>query len=251
MSDLAAPARIDDDAVGARVVAAEVAERLRVLVVAGVGAGVVLVGVGSRLAMFALRATSPDHVVGIQSDDDFTIGKFTLSGTYNLLLIGAVVGIIGAVAYRVVAPWLIGPSWFRRVTVGAGAGAVVGSMLVHPDGIDFRVLEPTWFAIALFVALPALFGAGIGPVVDRVQDPASWTARGRTRFILPIVLVACFPPTFLLLVFVTVGLVIWTVLRPSLPRVVPAPVTFSIRAICLGIAGAGLVALVDDITALT
>lgn len=41
-------------------VAAEVGERLRVLVVAGILVGVVVVGVGSRLAMLLLRLTSPE-----------------------------------------------------------------------------------------------------------------------------------------------------------------------------------------------
>jgi hypothetical protein len=86
----------------------EVLERWRVIVVAGISVGVVVGGVGSRVAMLVLRLTSPDHVRGVTSDDGFTIGRVTLSGTYNLLLLGAAVGIIGAAAYRVVAPWLIG-----------------------------------------------------------------------------------------------------------------------------------------------
>ncbi len=116
----------------------------------------------------------PDHfarvVVGLRSDDDFEIGRFTVSGTYNLLALGAAVGFVGAGAYRLVGPRLIGPMWFRRVTTGLAAGAVVGSLLVHADGIDFRLLKPTWFAITLFVALPALFATFIGPVVDRAAD---------------------------------------------------------------------------------
>ena len=87
---------------------------MRVIVVAGIPYGVVVAGIGSRLAMLLLRVTSPDRVIGAQSDDDFTIGRFTIAGTYNLLLLGAVVGIIGAAAYRLVAPRLIGPTWFRR-----------------------------------------------------------------------------------------------------------------------------------------
>ena len=69
-------------------------EELRVLVVAGVPVGVLVIGVGSRLAMFLLRLTSPDRVNGIRSDDDFLIGRFTLGGTYNLLMLGAAVGIV-------------------------------------------------------------------------------------------------------------------------------------------------------------
>ena len=91
---------------------------------------------------------------GVKSDDGFVIGQVTLAGTYNLLLLGAIVGIIGAAAYLMVAPWLIGPNWFRRLTTGLAAAAVVGSMLVHADGIDFTVLKPTWLAIGVFVALP-------------------------------------------------------------------------------------------------
>ena len=75
-----------------------VVEQVRILAVAGITVGVIVVGLGSRLAMFVLRLTSPDSVIGVQSDDDFTIGKFTLAGTYNLALLGTSVGIIGVAA---------------------------------------------------------------------------------------------------------------------------------------------------------
>ncbi|MEX2252307.1 MAG: hypothetical protein WD895_09595 [Acidimicrobiia bacterium] len=122
---------------------------MRVLIVAGIPVGVLVAGVGSRLAMLLIRVTSPDRVVGVTSDDGFTIGEVTLGGTYNLLLLGAAVGVIGAGAYQMVAPWLIGPIWFRRLTTGLASAAVVGSMLVHADGIDFTLLKPTWLAIGL------------------------------------------------------------------------------------------------------
>ena len=87
-------------------------EGFRVLIVGGISAGVILIGVGSRLAMLLLRVTSPDSVRGVESDDGFIMGRVTLAGTYNLLMLGASVGIIGAAAYLLVAPWLIGPKWF-------------------------------------------------------------------------------------------------------------------------------------------
>ena len=130
-------------------------ETTRVIVVTGILYGVIVAGIGSRLAMLLLRVTSSARVVGVQSDDDFTIGRFTIAGTYNLLLLGAAFGILGTAAYRLVAPRLIGPAWFRQITVGLAAGAVVGSMLVHADGIDFTQLTPKWLAIGLFVALKA------------------------------------------------------------------------------------------------
>lgn len=233
--------------VAAASVAAEVVERLRVLIVAGIPVGVLVVGVGSRLAMFLLRLTSPERVRGVTSDDGFTIGQVTLAGTYNLLALGAVVGIIGAGAYRAVAPWLIGRTWLRRLTTAAAAGAVVGSMLIHADGVDFTLLQPTWLAIGLFVALPAAFGALIGVAVDAVAAPAVPPAGGWRRWALPVVLVACFPPTLVVLPFAVTILVASVLVRRVLPHVVPIGVRLAVRACWLSIALVGLLALVRDI----
>ena len=228
-------------------------EKMRVLVVAGITVGVLVAGVGSRLAMFLLRLTSPDAVIGVTSDDGFTIGQFTLGGTYSLLTLGAAVGIIGAGAYQLVAAWLIGPTWFRRLTTGLASAAVVGSMLVHADGIDFTLLKPTWLAIGLFVALPGLFGVLIGSAVDAVSSPDSGTAQGRRRWLLPLLAVACFPGTvpFLVFAFIVVGF--WVAVRGAdltrQLRRIPL-YALGVRAVWLLIATAGLVAIVKDIDAL-
>jgi hypothetical protein len=230
-----------------------VAERLRVLVVAGIGVGVLVGGVGSRLAMLLLRVTSHDNVRGITSDDGFTIGTFTLSGTYNLLLLGALVGIIGAAAYRAVAPWLIGPRWFRDLTVGAASGAVVGSMLVHADGVDFTLLQPTWLAIGLFVALPALFAVAMAHAVEAVSAPGSWTAVGRRRWVLPVVLVLVFPLTIPVVLLAAAVVVVWAaaVEAGAIEQVRRVPgVGLAVRAAWLTVAVLGLVALVRDIEAI-
>ena len=230
------------------------AETLRVIVVTGILYGVVVIGIGSRLAMLLLRFTSSDRVIGVQSDDDFTIGRFTLSGTYNLLLLGAGFGILGAAAYRLVAPRLIGPSWFRQVTLGLASGAVVGSMLVHADGIDFTQLTPKWLAIGLFVALPALFGAFIGPAFDAVAAPGSWTAVGRRRWLVPVIAIACFPPTVLVVAVIAAVVALFSGLD-SVARVgdlrTGVAATLVIRAAWLLIAVAGLAALVNDIVELS
>jgi hypothetical protein len=225
-------------------------EELRVLVVAGVPFGVLVAGVGSRLAMFVLRLTSSDRVIGIRSDDDFVIGRFTLGGTYNLLLLGAAFGFVGAGVYRLVAPRLIGPMWFRRVTTAVASGAVVGSMLVSADGIDYRLLKPTWFAIALFVTLPALFGWLIGPVVDRVAHPDSWTRLGKRRWALPIVVLVPFPlallPLTMVFVVMTVLMAIGEIARLDRLRVWK-PYGIVVRGIWLGVAVLGLFVLIEDI----
>ncbi len=228
-------------------------EGMRVLVVGGISAGVVLIGIGSRLAMLLLRVTSPDRVRGVESDDGFIIGQVTLAGTYNLLLLGAAFGVIGAAAYLMVAPWLIGPSWFRRLTTGLAAAAVVGSMLVHADGIDFTVLKPTWLAIGVFVALPGLFGALVGVVVDAVRRPGSWTARGRRRWLLPLILVGCFPLTFVVILVAAAIFGSWVLVSDlaGIGRVrSSAPYALVVRAGWLVIAILGLVAIVNDTRAI-
>lgn len=245
-------AAMDGHVAGAPVpVRSDVSERLWVLIVAGIPTGVLVAGVGSRLAMLVLRLTSPDEVVGVTSDDGFEIGRFTLGGTYNLLMLGAVVGVIGAAAYRAVQPWLLGPTWFRRLTVAAGSGAVVGSMLVHADGIDFRFLKPTWLAIGLFVALPALFGAVIGVVVDRVSAIA--VSHGWRRWVVPTVLVAAFPVAIVVVAIAAVVLAVWVPVRHGLGSAggLPKPAGLGVRAVWLLIALAGLAALVGDVRALT
>jgi hypothetical protein len=137
--------------------------------------------------MLLLRVTSPEFVRGIESDDGFVIGRLTLSGTILLLSLGSGFGIIGAFAYRLVAPALIGPPWLRQLTIAFGAGAVVGSMLVHPNGVDFTVLELTWLAIAVFVAIPVGFGATIGPALECWDRTDAWVNRGKwRRWLLPI-----------------------------------------------------------------
>ncbi len=227
-----------------------VLDELVLLALAGISTGVVVAGIGSRLAMMALRLTSHERVIGIQSDDDFTIGRFTFFGTYNLLVLGAAFGVIGAALYQWVRPWLIGPRWFRYLTVGLACGAVVGSMLIHADGIDFRALTPTWFAISLFIALPFLFGVAVAWTVDRLDRDGSFARTGRARWIVAPILAVLFPLTLILLGIALLILCVWVPVRDAWHAggtAVPRPLTWAVRGIWLAIAGVGLLALVDDI----
>jgi hypothetical protein len=228
-------------------------ETLRVVVVAGILYGL-LVGVASRLAMLLLRVTSPHRVIGIRSDDDFVIGCFTLSGTYNLLVIGAGVGMIGVGVHLLVSCRLLGPVWFRHLTVGLASAVVIGSLLVHADGVDFTQLKPMWLAIALFVALPGLFGTLIGPAVASVRRGDSWTTRGRRRWVVPVIAVLVVLPAIVVVVGAGIAVfVLTTVGSNSAVRRVRSTPAFGVvvRAAWLAIAVAGLVALVNDIRLLS
>ena len=224
---------------------------LRIVLVAGIPTGVLVGGVGSRLAMFVLRLTSEDSVRGLISDDGFTIGRFSLGDTYNLLQLGAAVGVIGALVYLVIRGWLLGPRWFRTVTIGLGGGAVVGSMLLHSDGVDFRVLSPRWLAMALFVALPAFFAVVIGPAVELVERRS--VPNGWKQFVAPALALAVGPSAVFALVVVAPATLLYAAVRSAAVERVRGPVAIRliVRAGWLSVAVLGLVALVGDVRAIS
>lgn len=219
----------------------------------GIVLGSVVGGIGSRLAMRALFLTSGPSVRGVVSDDGFRIGEFS-AATANLILVGTLFGIVGAFVYLGVRPFLIGPRWLHSLTCSLAAGAVVGSLLVHPEGVDFTLLSPIWFAIALFVAIPALFGAVMPPAVEWVLRTDGWAQTVRLRWVVSPLLVFLFPP-LLLVVGVPVAGVLGArycldrspgVQRYALHR----SVMWVARIAWLAVAVLGAVGLADDLVAL-
>ena len=105
----------------------------------GVVCGVVVVGVLSRLVMLLLASMNP-AAAGVRSDDGFVMGQVTLSGSAQLAGAGAQIGAIAAFVYVAVRGLMIGPPWFRLLSISVGPGIVVGSMLVHTSGVDFNIL---------------------------------------------------------------------------------------------------------------
>jgi len=142
---------------------------------AGGVAGLLIGGIGGRFAMFVLRLTSDDFVRGAESDDGFTIGRFSLA-TVFLLLITTALGSVAAVIYMSIRPAL--PARWRRAIWATLCGAIGGAAIIHSDGIDFNLLEPTALAIAMFIAIPAGGGWLMAYFIDRWQP---WWAKNRRR----------------------------------------------------------------------
>jgi hypothetical protein len=153
--------------------AVEVASRrFAVCTIAGGLVGLLVGGVGGRLAMSLLAALNPS-AHGKVSDDGFVMGQVTASGTLNLLMVSSFIGVFGGGIYLVLRGLMIGPRWFQVLSVSVGPAVVVGAMLVHRDGIDFVLLQPAWLAIALFVLIPALYGAALTLVAEPWLEPGS------------------------------------------------------------------------------
>lgn len=170
---ITAPTRWKDDL-------AAVAKPLTAAMTAGFIAGLIIGGVGGRLAMFVLRLTSDPALRGLETDDGFTIG--ILSGaTLFLVFLTAIAGAVGGVAYLAVRAWL--PERARPWLFGTLTGVVGGALVIRPDGIDFTLLEPLWLAVVMFIALPASYGVAVSLLAERFlasdsafNGPWAWVA---------------------------------------------------------------------------
>lgn len=146
------------------------------ITVAGALLGVLVGGIGGRLAMRLLAAVNPD-ATGRTSDDGFTIGQFTMSETGGLLLTGWLLGMIGAAFYAVLRGLMIGPRWFQVLSISVGPAVVVGAIIVHVDGVDFALLEPLWLAVGLFIAIPLVYSALLTLLAEHWIGSDGWFAR--------------------------------------------------------------------------
>jgi hypothetical protein len=70
------------------------ARRWATVLLIGVACGVVVTGVLSRLVMVLLAELNPE-AAGVRSDDGFIMGQITLSGSTQLALAGAQLGVVG------------------------------------------------------------------------------------------------------------------------------------------------------------
>ena len=213
--------------------------------VGGAIAGFLVGGVGGRLVMFVLRLTSSDALRGRKTDDDFVIGRFS-SGTFFLVMATTLLGAIGGVVYVGLRRFL--PEGRRWLPTAALTGLIGGALVVEADGIDFTELDPLWFAVVSFIALPAAYGWLMSVLVERrIARPR----RAALWMLLPLVpLLLTGPPG---IVVVVVCLAAGPAMRawPGLATVVrSSAVTWAGRVVLGLVAALALVELVDDVGAI-
>ena len=126
----------------------------------GAAAGLVWGGIGGRIAMRVVLLTSDEHVRGLTSDDGFEIGTFS-GATIVLLILTTIVGGMAGFVVGIIRMVASGPTWVVAVGTSLAAASIAGSIIVHTDGVDFRLLDPLWLAVGLFVLIPGLWGATV------------------------------------------------------------------------------------------
>ena len=168
--------------------------RLSATIVIGAVVGAIVGGLGGRLAMRILFLTSGDNVKGLISDDGFEIGRFTLANTIGLVIITGVLGIFAALLYLAARPFIVQFGAFVPLIMAALYGVVGGALIVEPNGVDFRLLEPPALAITLFVLIFAAFGAIVSRLVNAAIGDGGWANRWSWWIVAPPLAALLFPP---------------------------------------------------------
>jgi hypothetical protein len=134
---------------------------------AGATAGLVWGGIGGRIAMRVVFLTSDERVRGLESDDGFEIGPIS-GATMFLLIVTTIVGGFAGFGVGIIRTVTSGPTWAVAIGTSLATATFVGAIIVNPDGVDFRILDPLWLTVGLFVLIPGLWGATVVVVTERL-----------------------------------------------------------------------------------
>lgn len=163
-------------------------------------AGLVVGGLGARLAMRLSAMAADDSRIGMITENGNVVGVITTEGTLALLLfVGLVAGLsTGLILFvlRTVLPGRALPLWVSLVLLG-----VASPLAIDPANADFTIVGNRGLNVAMFAALFPAFGFG-----------SVWIAERFDRWLLQWPLVRLAPltiaGTFLGVVFGTLGLVV-------------------------------------------
>ncbi len=146
--------------------------------ITGALAGVLVGGVGGRIAMRISALVAGDSARGAITDNGDRVGEFTIEGTVELLANGLIFGVVGGVVWIVSEPWL--GRYGHRVGLSFGIllFALAGTEAIVADNRDFAILDPAWFNVLLFGLLFFAYGS-LFPVLRRLND-RMLPGRGKT-----------------------------------------------------------------------
>jgi hypothetical protein len=119
------------------------------MILADAGIGAVVLGLGSRAAMRVVGlAASPEHLG--EPTEFGTVGRITLEGTLQLLLTGAIVGVLVGLLYLAIRAWIPGRTALR--------GFLFGLLLLPPIGVFILKSSESDFDLTSQALIFALFG---------------------------------------------------------------------------------------------
>ena len=168
---------------------------------AGLVAGVLVVGLGGRLVMRALAATSGDAAQCRLTEADQIVGEITLDGSVGFVLFAGLLLPAGAsFIYLAIRRFLPDPVCIGGLIFGLLLLATFGvDDPLSPTNVDFRILSPLPLAVALVAMTALLFGvtfAALAARLDVCMSPVgadSWS--GKLGYLSLVALI--FPPYLL------------------------------------------------------
>lgn len=139
-------------------------------IVGGIIAGVLVAGLGGRLMMRVLAATSGDSAQGLVTEAHEAVGDVTLSGSVGFVVFnGIFFGMIGGIGYLLLRRWLPARPWIGGLIYGFVLLGLAPLDALNPGNTDFAILGPAWLAVLLVACLFPLYGMTVASVVERLD----------------------------------------------------------------------------------
>lgn len=170
---------------------------LEVMLVTGLAGGILVMGVGGRLAMRLLGATGGDDAQNRITEANEVVGEVTVGGTIGFIFfVGVLSGLVTTVMWFALRRFLP-PAWVGGLLFGAGLLVVFGTRNdpLRPDNRDFDIVGPWWLAVLAFTALALAYGVALSSFSARLSRWLPLVGRGRrsAAYLALLVLVPLFP----------------------------------------------------------
>src|SRR6266540_2518149 len=131
------------------------------------GFGVVVGGIGSRIAMRIAALTAREAARGLTTEAGATIGRITFEGTAFLVVaVGIGSALVGTAFYLASLPWLPRRRSSRALAFGCLELVVFGTVLLDPGNPDFTILGRPLLNVLVLGSLFVLHGVALVMLVE-------------------------------------------------------------------------------------
>lgn len=141
------------------------------IVGAGLVAGFLVPGLGGRLFMRLMAATSGDAAQGRLTEAEEIVGDITFDGSLGFVIfVGLIIPGAAAFGYLLLRHFLPGPVLVGGLMFGLILLAVFGvDDPMSPENVDFEILEPLVVAVIGITVLALLYGLTFGALATRLD----------------------------------------------------------------------------------
>lgn len=223
-------------------VAIRVARGVGIAVLSGMIAGLVVGGLGGRIAMRLIAVVSRGDAAGAITENGNVVGEVTTGGTVSLIVVASVAfGVSAGLVYGATRHWLRRLGRRRPLAFGVLLLVVLGFTVIDPANRDFDRLGTPIVNVVLFGAIFVLDGVLLVWLADALERVTPGAPGVADRGAAGMIIIALVGSAFLASVLLLVGLAVTTTL--ALTGIAPAGTGFgNASLVLLGILAAGVLA---------